>query len=105
MIGTLLDRRYKITKFLSEGAFGKTFLAEDTKRPQNPICVIKQFKPKQFQPELLIKAKELFEREAEALESLGKHSQIPSLLAHLKIDQEFYLVEEYIAGKTLAKSL
>jgi serine/threonine-protein kinase len=103
MIGTLLDRRYKITKFLSEGAFGKTFLAEDTKRPQNPICVIKQFKPKQFQPELLIKAKELFEREAEALESLGKHSQIPSLLAHLKIDQEFYLVEEYIAGKTLAE--
>jgi serine/threonine protein kinase len=103
MIGTLLDRRYKITKFLSEGAFGKTFIAEDTKRPQNPICVIKQFKPKQFEPELLIKAKELFEREAEALESLGKHSQIPSLLAHLKIDQEFYLVEEYIAGKTLAE--
>lgn len=105
MIGTVLDGRYKITKFLSEGAFGQTFLAEDTKRPQNPICVIKQFKPKQSQPEVLVKAKELFDREAEALESLGKHSQIPSLLAHLEIDQEFYLVEEYIAGQTLAEEL
>jgi len=103
MIGILLDRRYRITEFLSEGAFGKTFLAEDTKLPKNPICVIKQFKPKQSQPEVLIKAKELFDREAEALESLGQHDRIPRLLAHLEIDGEFYLVEEYISGKTLAE--
>ncbi|MDJ0591909.1 MAG: hypothetical protein QNJ72_18270 [Pleurocapsa sp. MO_226.B13] len=57
MIGTLLDQRYKITKSLSSGAFGHTYLAEDTKRPQNPICVIKQLKPKQSHPEYLAKAK------------------------------------------------
>ena len=104
-IGMLLDERYKITKFLSEGAFGKTFLAEDTKRPKNPICVVKQFRPKHSHPEALTKAKELFNREAEVLHSLGNHARIPRLLAHVKIDRELYLVQEYIPGKTLAEEL
>ena len=103
MMGKLLDQRYKITKALSRGAFARTFLAEDTKRPQNPICVVKQLKPTQSQPKHLLKAQELFEREAQTLELLGKHAQIPSLLAHLEIDGEFYLIEEYIRGKTLAE--
>ena len=103
MIGTILDQRYQVTKPLSRGAFGHTFQAEDTKRPQNPICVVKQLKPRETKPEYLIKAQELFNREAEALELLGKHPQIPSLLAHLEINGEFYLVEEYIPGQTLAE--
>ena len=103
MIGELLDQRYKITKALSRGAFAHTFLAEDTKRPQHPICVVKQLQPTQSQPEHLLKAKELFDREAQTLEVLGKHAQIPSLLAHLEIDGKFYLIEEYIPGQTLAE--
>mgnify|MGYP001794242742 CR=1 FL=1 len=105
MIGQVLDRRYKITSSLGSGAFGCTFLAEDIKRPQNPICVVKQLKPKETHPDFLLKAKELFDREAEALELLGRHPQIPGLLAHLEIKQEFYLVEEYIPGNTLEKEL
>ena len=105
MIGSILDGRYKITKSLSCGAFGQTFLAEDIKRPQNPICVVKQLKPKETNPDFLLKAKELFDREAEALELLGTHPQIPGLLAHLKIDDNFYLVQEYIAGETLEAEL
>ena len=105
MIGKLLDQRYKVTESLSSGAFGQTFLAEDTKRPQNPLCVIKKLKPKQSQPECLLKATELFKREAEALERLGQYPQIPTLLAHLEIEGEFYLVEEYIRGQTLEEEL
>ena len=101
MIGNILDRRYKIINSLSSGAFGRTFLAEDTKRPQNPICVVKQLKPRETNPDFLRKAKQLFDREAEALELLGRHPQIPCLLAHLELDREFYLIEEYIAGDTL----
>lgn len=104
-MGKILDQRYKIIKSLSSGAFGHTFLAEDTKRPQNPICVVKQLKPKETQPDFLLKARELFDREAETLELLGKHPQIPGLLAHLKIDNEFYLIEEYITGDTLEEEL
>lgn len=49
----------------------------------------------------MFKAKELFDREAEALELLGRHPQILCLLTHLEIEQEFYLIEEHIAGDTL----
>lgn len=103
MIGQLLDQRYKIIKALSEGAFGHTYQAEDTKRPQNQLCVVKKLKQKQSHSGYLIKAKELFDREAKTLEKLGTHPHIPRLLAHLAVDGEFYLVEEYIAGKTLAE--
>ena len=105
MIGSTLDRRYRITKSLSSGAFGHTFLAEDLKRPQNPLCVVKQLKPKETNPDFLLKAKELFAREAEALELLGRHPQIPSLLAHLESNGDFYLVQEYIKGDTLEAEL
>ena len=99
----MLDGRYQIIRCLSQGAFGQIFLARDTKRPKAPICVVKQLKLNNSQPENLGKAKELFDREAETLELLGEHPQIPRLLAHFEIDGEFYLVEEYIEGKTLAE--
>ena len=105
MIGSILDRRYRITKSLGSGAFGLTFLAEDLKRPQNPLCVVKQLKPKETNPDFLLKAKELFAREAEALELLGKHPQIPGLLARLESNGDFYLVQEYIKGHTLEAEL
>ena len=105
MIGRILDERYEIIKCLGQGAFGHTFIAEDTKQPSNPTCVVKQLKPKNSQPKLLAKAKQLFNCEAETLELLGEHPQIPRLLAHLEIEGEFYLVEEYIEGQTLAEEL
>lgn len=105
MIGQLLDRRYQVTQELSQGGFGRTFLAEDTKRPRNPVCVVKQLHPSHSGTNVLNKAKELFEREANILLSLGEHPQIPRLLAYFEEDDEFYLVEEYIAGKSLSEEL
>jgi serine/threonine protein kinase, bacterial len=45
MIGKLLDYRYKVIRVLATGGFGETYIAEDTKRPGNPICVVKHLKP------------------------------------------------------------
>jgi serine/threonine protein kinase len=101
----LLDRRYLIVEVLSQGGFGRTFLAKDTKRPGNPICVVKQLYPANSQPELLIKAKKLFIQEAEILHKLGEHPQIPRLLAYFEEDGDFYIVQEYIVGETLVKEL
>ena len=81
----MLDGRYQIIRCLSQGAFGQIFLARDTKRPKAPICVVKQLKLNNSQPENLGKAKELFDREAETLELLGEHPQIPRLLAHSRV--------------------
>ena len=105
MIGQILDSRYQVKEILGEGGFGKTFLAEDTKRPGNPICVVKQFHPNFSDPNLLKKAKDLFNQEAETLEILGKHPNIPTLLAYFEEEDEFYIVQEYIDGHTLDREL
>ncbi len=104
-IGKILDGRYRIQKILSHGGFGVTFIAEDIKRPGNPICVVKQLHLDVYNPEVFEKAKELFKREAEALEELGEHPNIPRLLAYFHEDGDFYLVQEYIEGHTLRQEL
>ena len=97
--------RYRILKQLGEGAFGHTYLAEDTQMPNTPVCVVKQLKPQSIDKFVVETAKRLFPTEAETLSKLGEHPQIPRLLAHLEEDNEFYLVQEYIDGKDLDKEI
>jgi len=105
MLGKLLDRRYEVTQVLGAGGFGRTYLARDTRRPGNPTCVVKQLKPLRSDPNFLETARRLFNSEAETLEQLGHHDQIPRLLAYFEEDQEFYLVQEFIEGHTLTQEL
>ncbi|MBZ8179443.1 serine/threonine protein kinase [Oscillatoria salina] len=105
MIGKLLDGRYQVVQVLSGGGFGETYIAQDTRRPGNPVCVVKHLKPASRDPETLAVARRLFNSEAETLETLGDHPQIPRLLAYFEEDEEFYLVQDYIDGHTLAAEL
>ncbi|GAB4379176.1 MAG: hypothetical protein Kow00121_32740 [Elainellaceae cyanobacterium] len=105
MIGQLLSDRYKIVHVLGAGGMGQTYVAEDTQRPGNPKCVVKQLKPASNDPNFLTVARRLFVGEAEILEKLGKHDQIPQLLAYFERDQEFYLVQEFIVGHPLSVEL
>ena len=100
-----LGGRYKITQILGHGGFGETYIAQDIKRPQSPQCVVKQLSPATNNPSHLKLARRLFDREAETLERLGKHEQIPRLLAYFEEDGEFYLVQEYIPGHSLSEEL
>ncbi|WP_298915973.1 serine/threonine protein kinase [uncultured Nostoc sp.] len=104
MIGKLLDHRYQVIRVLAMGGFGQTYIAQDTRRPGNPMCVVKHLKPG-TDPRVFDTAKRLFNSEAETLEKLGNHDQIPRLLAYFDENQEFYLVQEYIEGHTLAEEL
>ncbi|MDM3851412.1 MAG: SUMF1/EgtB/PvdO family nonheme iron enzyme [Aphanizomenon gracile PMC627.10] len=96
----VLRDRYRPIKFLGEGGFGKTFRAIDEERLNTP-CVIKQFLPQQAGSATLQKATELFQQEAVRLQDLGKHSQIPDLLAFFSQDGLLYLVQEFIDGQNL----
>ncbi len=83
---------------MGQGGFGTTFVAQDIQRPGNPQCVVKRFKPLANDPYTLNAAKRFFELEAAILEMLGKHDQIPQLLAHFAENEEFFLVQEFIPG-------
>lgn len=96
-----LRERYQAIKPIGHGGFGKTFLAVDHDKPSRPLCVIKQFFPQNQGVETTRKAAELFHQEAQGLEQLGKHPQIPDLLAHFQQDNNQYLVQEYIDGPNL----
>ncbi|MBE9184921.1 serine/threonine protein kinase [Microcoleus sp. LEGE 07076] len=95
--------RYRTVKAIGQGGFGRTFLAVDETKPLTfSQCVIKQFLP---QNTAAAKAAQLFHQEAAQLQTLGKHPQIPELIAHFEQDGRQYLVQEFIDGKNLAREL
>ena len=106
LTSALLSNRYRVLNVLGDGGFGKTFLVEDTQMPSNRRCVLKQLKPIQNNPATSQLVKERFQREAAILETLGEaHTQIPRLYAYFSEKGEFYLVEEWIEGDTLAQKV
>ncbi|MCU0516276.1 MAG: WD40 repeat domain-containing serine/threonine-protein kinase [Oscillatoria sp. Prado101] len=94
----LLSGRYRAIKPTGKGGFSRTFLAVDEGEGKRR-CVIKQFRGQTQN------AAELFRKEIARLEELGKHPQIPELLAHFELDDRQYLVQEYIEGQNLAEQL
>ena len=104
-LNTLLSNRYKITEILASGGFGRTYLAQDTQRPGSPQCVVKQLKPARQDAKFLEVARRLFNTEAEILEILGNHQQIPQLLAYSEENHQFYLVQELVEGYSLDKEI
>ncbi|MBE9124432.1 serine/threonine protein kinase, partial [Tychonema sp. LEGE 07199] len=101
----LLRERYRAIKPLGRGGFGRTFLAIDQDKPSKPRCAIKQFFPLSQGTSNSEKAAELFNREAVRLDELGKHPQIPELLAHFQQERYQYLVQEFIEGENLQQEL
>ena len=101
----LLRNRFRVIRVLSqEGGFGKTYLAQDSDKLNEP-CVIKQLAPRIEGNWALKKAVELFEKEAQRLQQLGENSQIPKLLAYFEQDSCLYLVQQFIDGQNLLEEL
>ena len=100
----LLLNRFKVTKVLGRGGFGKTYLAEDTHK-LNESCVVKQLVPNTQGTWAKNKAIELFKQEAQQLQQLGEHHHIPSLYAYFEQDGYLYLVQQFIEGQNLLLEL
>nr|WP_225880409.1 WD40 repeat domain-containing serine/threonine-protein kinase [Anabaenopsis elenkinii] len=101
----VLTERYIPRSILGQGGFGRTFLATDQYKPSQPYCVIKQFLPQAQGTDTIEKASQLFAQEAQRLEELGKHTQIPELMAYFIVNGRQYLVQEFVAGNTLQNEL
>jgi len=105
MIGELIGARYKVINVLGSGGFGHTYIAEDMQRPGNPRCVLKHLTFSSQDSAILQQVRRLFQAEAETLEQLGRHDQIPRLLAYFEENHQFYLVQEFIEGHSLNEEL
>jgi serine/threonine protein kinase len=102
-LGTLLQQRYRVTRVLGQGGFGRTYLAQDT-GCFDEMCVLKEFSPNDRGRDALKKSKELFQREAQVLYQIN-HPQIPKFRANFEEQKRLFLVQEYAEGKTVAKLL
>ena len=100
-------RRYEIIEELGHGSYGKTYLAKDLHLPEYPTCLVKKFAPQDRTHGNFELGLRLFEQEAKILYKLGKHDQIPHLLAYFLDDEdcEFFLVQEFIDGKDLTEEI
>ncbi|MEO0684941.1 MAG: serine/threonine-protein kinase [Cyanobacteria bacterium J06649_11] len=101
--GTLIDNRYIIQSMLGQGGLGRTYLAHDTRRFNEP-CVLKEFAPFGTGSDGIEKCRDLFKREAKILHQL-EHPQIPCFLACFEGEGRLFLVQEYVNGKTYSMLL
>ena len=95
----ILDNRYQIIKKLQDTHVSITFQGKDTRR-FNRLCLIKQLKTS-YDPQLQQELEKRFQQEAEILERLGRHPQIPDLYDCFSENNQLYLVQEWIAGCNL----
>jgi serine/threonine protein kinase, bacterial len=104
---TMLGDRYRIKREIGQGGFGRTYLCEDVNR-FNELCVLKEFAPQVQGTTFLIKAGELFEREAGVMYRL-QHPQIPRFREMFRSNRngvgQLFLVQDYIGGETYQQLL
>lgn len=103
-LGDILQNRYQIVELLGQGGFGRTYLAKDSQL-NDRLCAIKEIPPQSNDPNVLKQARLRFDREVRALSQLGQHPRIPQIFDRFEENNTFYLVQEYIQGKSLSTEL
>ncbi|MDX2242311.1 MAG: serine/threonine-protein kinase [Leptolyngbyaceae cyanobacterium bins.302] len=104
-LNTPLDGRYQVVEILSARLWARTYLAQDLHRPSQSECIIHHLKAIPIVPNYAAVMRGLLSREADILEYLGTHDQIPQLLAWFEDDQGFYVVQEFCGGQFLSQEL
>lgn len=105
--GQIVRTHYRIVKLLGKGAFGETYLAEDTDK-KNEQVALKRLTFVSTDPAIFNKAKDLFKRESDVLYKLTNpfnNTNIPQFFACFEENQELYLGQEFIEGETFRDEL
>ena len=95
----ILADRFEIEEQLSHTDFSTVYLACDRRYRHRPYCLVTAIAYQQRE------MRHRLEREAQILERLGRHPQMPTLLAYFHTADVFYLVTEQIAGHPLSDEI
>lgn len=101
----LLGGRYQFIQALSTHQTGRTFLAADIHYPGHPKCVVRQLRLPTRNPMTRKFILGLLKKKVEVLEGIGQHEQVPSTFAAFDLNQSFYIVQEFIPGRSLQAEL
>jgi len=101
--GSLLEQRYRIVREVGQGGFGVVYEAKDSKR-RNKAVAIKQINLRALKPREIIEATDSYNREVTLLSNL-KHANLPRIFDHFTDPEHWYLVMDFIKGKTLEEYL
>ncbi len=96
--GTLLQDRYRLVGAAGRTHFGQTYLARDQQR-SNTLCILKEFLPRQRDPDFLHQRWQQFNQKAAILYRL-RHPQLPSYQALIAQDNRLFWVRDYVEGKS-----
>ncbi len=99
----LLQGRYRLVAQIGEGGFGAVYKGEDL-RLGNRLVAVKEMKPSGLKPLELKEATDAFQREAMLLTGL-KHPSLPAIHDQFTEDGQWYLVMDFIQGRTLESYL
>ena len=97
------DNSYEILEELGSGGYGTTYLVHD--HSLNRQVVIKHIQSHTKVSNVINTSQEIFEREVLSLKNLGQHPQIPQLYDYFHLDNDFFLVEQFIEGYNLSKEI
>ena len=101
LVRKVLQKRYRIDKLLGKGGQGSVYCATDITASIDTKYAVKQFIPNYDDSSSLEVGTRLFAQEAEILQKLGKHPQIPHIYDYFTEGKRFYLVQEWINGQNL----
>lgn len=109
ILGQLLNGRYLVVRQLEQKSSHTTYLAEDQYKLEQGKCVVKQYrlsnliKVNNFQANKNFKS--FLFREIQKVRQFDNHPQVAAILDYFLWGEEFYLVRQFIVGKTLKEEI
>ncbi|MEL6496207.1 MAG: serine/threonine-protein kinase [Cyanobacteria bacterium J06623_7] len=105
LVGKTIRQHYSLVKRLSRDDLSAIYLARDTFSAIGGKYIVRHYYPCYEHEAQLAAATSLFTQEAEKLQQLGNHPQIPRLHDFFVLDNHFFIVQEFIEGQNLREEL